>query len=54
MLDVEIRGKLITEVEHMDLETTIAFVEIREMDKKDAASAGLPFHIPEFNLLKVT
>ena len=50
MVDVDIRGKLIAEVEHMDLETTIAFVEIRKMDKKDAASAGLPFHIPEVNL----
>ena len=50
MVDVDIRGKLIAEVEHTALETTIAFVEIRKMDKKDAASVGLPFHIPEVNL----
>jgi hypothetical protein len=50
MVDVDIRGELITEVEQMDLETTIKFVEIKEMDKKDAASVGLPFPVPEVNL----
>jgi hypothetical protein len=50
MVDVDIRGKLIAEVEHMNLESTISFVKISEMDKKYAASAGLPFHIPEVNL----
>ena len=34
----------------MDLETTIAFVEIREMDKKAAAIAGLPLPVLAVNL----
>ena len=50
MVDVDIRGELIAEVEQMDLETTMTFVEIKEMDKKDAASVGLPFPVPEVNL----
>ena len=32
------------------METTIAFIEIREMDKKAAAIAGLPFSVPAVNL----
>ena len=37
--DVDIQGELHAEVEQMDLETTIAFVEIREMEGK----APVPF-----------
>ena len=50
MVDVDIRGELIAEVKQMDLETTMTFVEIKEMDKKDAARVGLPFPVPEVNL----
>ena len=49
MVDVDIRGELIAEVEQMDLETN-TFVEIKEMDKKNAASVGLPFPVLEVNL----
>jgi hypothetical protein len=43
-------SELIAEVEQMDLETTMTFVEIKELDKKDAASMGLTFPVPEVNL----
>ena len=49
LVDMDTQGEILAEVEQMDLETTIAFMEIREMDKKAAAIAGLPFPVPAVN-----
>ena len=48
MVDVDIRGELTAEVEQMDLETTITFVEIKEMDN------GAPIPCPRSQPVKVT
>ena len=47
---LDIHAEIFAEVEQMDLETTIAFVEIREMDKRAAVIAGFPFPVPGVNL----
>ena len=49
LVDVDIQGELFAEVDQMDLETTIAFVEIRETDQKDASSARLPIPVTAVN-----
>ena len=40
LVEVDIQDELLAEVEQIDTETTIAFVEIREMNKRDTAIAG--------------
>ena len=50
LVEVDIQGELLAEVEQIDMEATIAFVEIREMNKRDTAIAGPPFHVPAVNL----
>ena len=50
LVEVDIQGELLAEVEQIDTETTIAFVEIWEMNKRDTAIAGPPFHVPAANL----
>ena len=50
LVDPDIQGERLAKVEQMDWETTIAFVEIREMDKKAASIARLPFPFPAVDM----
>ena len=50
LVDMDIQGEILAKVEQMDLKTKIAFVEIREMDKRAAVIAGFPFPVPGVNL----
>ena len=50
LVDPDIQGELLAQLEQMDLETTVAFVEIREVDKKGEPTARPPLPVHYANM----